>query len=129
MKFEELTDEEWELIEPLIPPSAPTGRPRADDRKTLNAILYVLTTGCKWMDLPREYGSYSTASRRFRRWQEEGVWDIILQDEAHLTSTPNVRLSVRLVLPQVGRRGRGDAIPLCSQQGGDAIEHRDKCCK
>ncbi|MHC1595244.1 MAG: transposase [Candidatus Syntropharchaeales archaeon] len=129
MKFEELTDEEWELIEPLLLPPAPTGRPRADDRKTLNAILYVLTTGCKWMDLPREYGSYSTAWRRFRRWQEEGVWDIILQDEAHLTSTPNVRLSVRLVLPQVGRRGRGDAIPLCSQQGGGAVEHRDKCCK
>ena len=129
MKFEELTDEEWELIEPLLPPPAPTGRPRADDRKTLNAILYVLTTGCKWMDMSGEYGSYVTTWRRFRRWQEEGVWDIILQDEAHLTSAPNVRLSVRLVLPQVGRRGRGDAIPLCSQQGGDAIEHRDKCCK
>ncbi len=129
MKFEELTDEEWELIEPLLPPPAPAGRPRADDRKTLNAILYVLTTGCKWMDLPREYGSYSTAWRRLKRWEEEEVWGRILQDEAHLTSTPNVRLSVRLVLPQVGRKGRGDAIPLCSQQGGDAIEHRDKCCK
>ncbi len=129
MKFEELTDEEWELIEPLLPPPAPTGRPRADDRKTLNAILYVLTTGCKWMDLPREYGSYSTAWRRLKRWEEEEVWGRILQDEAHPPHAPNVRLSVRLVLPQVGRRGRGDAIPLCSQQGGDAIEHRDKCCK
>ena len=102
MKFEELTDEEWELIEPLLPPPAPTGRPRADDRKTFNGIFYLLTTGCKWMDMPGEYGSYVTAWRRFRRWQEEGVWDIILQDEAHLTSAPNVRLSVRLVLPQVG---------------------------
>ena len=86
MKFEELTDEEWELIEPLLPPPAPTGRPRADDRKTLNSIFYVLTTGCKWMDMPGEYGSYVTAWRRFRRWQEEGVWDIILQtlrDRAH----------------------------------------------
>jgi len=86
MKFEELTDEEWELIEPLLPPPAPTGRPRADDRKTLNAILYVLTTGCKWMDLPREYGSYSTAWRRLKRWEEEEVWGRILQalrDRAH----------------------------------------------
>ena len=79
MKFEELTEKEWELIEPLLPPKAPTGRPRADDRKTLNAILYVLTTGCKWMDLPREYGSYSTAWRRLKRWEEEGVWEKVLQ--------------------------------------------------
>ena len=86
MKFEELTDEEWELIEPLLPPPAPKGRPRADERKTLNGIFYLLTTGCKWMDMPGEYGSYLTAWRRFRRWQEEGVWDIILQtlrDRAH----------------------------------------------
>ncbi|MHC1611517.1 MAG: transposase [Candidatus Methanospirareceae archaeon] len=67
MKFEELSDEEWELIEPLLPPPAPTGRPRADDRKTPNGIFYLLTTGCKWMDMPGEYGSYVTAWRRFRR--------------------------------------------------------------
>ena len=77
MKFEELTEKEWELIEPLLPPPTTTGRPRADDRKTTNAILYVLTTECKWMDLPREYGSCSTAWRRLKRWEEEGVWDII----------------------------------------------------
>ncbi|OFV67474.1 MAG: transposase [Candidatus Syntrophoarchaeum caldarius] len=112
MKFEELTEKEWELIEPLLPPPAPTGRPRADDKKTLNAILYVLTTGCRWMDMPGEYGSYVTTWRRLKRWEEEGVWDIILQDKAHPPHAPNVRLSVRLVLPQVGRRGRGDAIPL-----------------
>jgi len=59
MEFEELPDEEWKVIEPHLPPPAPTGRPRADDRKTINAILYVLITGCKWEDMPKEYGSYS----------------------------------------------------------------------
>jgi len=40
----------------------------------LNGILYVLTTGCRWMDMPLEYGSYKTAWRRLKRWQDEGVW-------------------------------------------------------
>ena len=75
----ELTDEQWERIRPLLPPPAPTGRPRADDRKVLNGILYVLRTGCRWKDMPREYGSYVTAWRRLRRWQEEGVWTRIWQ--------------------------------------------------
>jgi len=52
MEFRELSDEEWELIKPLLPPKAKTGRPRADDRRVLNGILYVLTTGCRWMDMP-----------------------------------------------------------------------------
>ncbi len=64
MERKELTDEPWAWIEPLLPPKARTGRPRADDRKTLNGILYVLTTGCRWMDRPKAYGSYQTAWRR-----------------------------------------------------------------
>ena len=59
---------------PLLPPLAKEGRPRVDDRMTVNAILYVLTTGCRWMDLPREYGDDSTANLRLRRWEEKGVW-------------------------------------------------------
>ena len=88
MKFEELTDCEWEFIKPLLPTKAPTGRPRANDRKTINGLLYILITGCKWMDLPREYGSYATAWRRLKRWEKEGVWKKILdalRDRAYKT--------------------------------------------
>src|SRR5947209_2080963 len=74
MKFQELTDDQWEFVRPFIPPEAKEGRPRADDRRTINAILYVLTTGCRWMDLPDEYGDDSTANLRLRRWEEQGVW-------------------------------------------------------
>jgi transposase len=108
MKFEELTDEEWERIEPLLPPPTPTGRPRANDRKTLNGIFYVLTTGCKWMDMPGEYGSYVTAWRRFRRWQEECVWDTILQalrDRAYragLISTDSVSADSKTIQAKKG---------------------------
>jgi transposase len=64
MQFREVSDGEWELIRPHLPPRAKVGRPRADDRKVLNGILYVLTTGCRWMDMPKRYGHYSTAWRR-----------------------------------------------------------------
>ena len=74
MEFRELSDEQWTFIEPLLPPKARTGRPRADDRKTLNGILYVLVTGCRWMDMPERYGSYKTAWRRLKEWQVRGVW-------------------------------------------------------
>jgi transposase len=79
MEFRELRDEQWEFVQPLLPPRARTGRPMAEDRRTLNGILYVLTTGCRWMDMPREYGSYKTAWRRLKEWQERGVWEGLWQ--------------------------------------------------
>jgi transposase len=72
-----LTDRQWAFIRPLLPAAARTGRPRADDRRTIEGILYVLITGCRWQDLPREYGAPTTVWRRLRRWGEEGVWEHI----------------------------------------------------
>jgi len=66
-----------DVIRPLLPPRSRVGRPRADDRMVLNGILYVLTTGCRWIDMPLKYGSYKTAWKRLKRWQDEGVWDRI----------------------------------------------------
>jgi transposase len=60
-----------------LPPRARTGRPRADDRRTIEGILYILISGCRWQDLPREYGAPTTVWRRLRRWGEEGVWERI----------------------------------------------------
>jgi transposase len=73
----DLTDAQWAVLQPLLPPRHRTGRPRADDRRTLNAILYVLRTGCAWRDLHEKYGDDSTAHRRLQRWQAEGVWQRI----------------------------------------------------
>src|SRR5512136_605742 len=78
MKFSELTEDQWEYINCFLPPQPSVGRKRADDRRTINGILYVLETGCKWEDMPRRYGSYVTAWRRLRRWSEEGVWFRVL---------------------------------------------------
>ena len=72
MRNTELTDKQWANLAPLLPPRRPRGRPRADDRKTLNGILYVLRTGCRRQDVPREYGSPTTCWRRLKAWEEDG---------------------------------------------------------
>jgi transposase len=73
----DLQDEQWELIGPLLPSQKKRGRPRADDRRTLNGILWVLRSGARWKDLPKEYGSRSTCHRRLQEWQDQGVWEHI----------------------------------------------------
>lgn len=74
----DLTDKEWGKLHPLLPPKAATGRPRADDRKTVNGILYVLSTGCRWEDVPPErYGSGKTCWYRFSEWRKDGTWNAI----------------------------------------------------
>lgn len=80
MVFRKLTDGQWKLIKALIPKKMGRGRDRVDDRATLNGILYVLTTGCRWDDLQKgQYRyCYTTAWRRLKRWEEQGVWKGIM---------------------------------------------------
>ena len=77
MVEQELSDAQWKLIQPWLPAPKRRGRPRADDRRTINGVLYVLRTGCRWQDLPGEYGSSVTCWRRLNQWQEQGVWEDI----------------------------------------------------
>ena len=72
-----LTDAQWERLQPLLPPRQREGRPRADDRRTLEGILYVLRAGCRWQDLPSQFGSPVTCWRRFRAWESDGTWERI----------------------------------------------------
>ena len=93
MKFAELSEEQWEFIKPHLPQQPIVGRKRADDRKTINGILYVLITGCRWQDMPRHYGSYQTAWRRLKWWSKEGIWDMILiaaQEKAYAIGKLNL---------------------------------------
>jgi transposase len=71
MRFD-LTDEEWALLEPLLPTQRKSAR--VDDRRVMNAIFYVLRTGMPWRDLPERYGPYTTAYNRFNRWSGRGIW-------------------------------------------------------
>jgi len=72
-----VSDELWERVEPLLPKyrkSKQGGRPRADRRRVLDGILYVLRTGCQWKELPREFGAPSTVHQYFQEWTAKGVF-------------------------------------------------------
>jgi transposase len=74
-----LTDAEWARLEPLIPAATPGGRPRKTEmRSAMNAILYLLRTGCPWRYLPRDgFPPRSTVYNIFRKFQRDGTWEAI----------------------------------------------------
>ena len=74
----ELTDDEWLVIEPLLP-NKPRGVPRVDDRRVINGILWRFRTGSPWADIPERYGPHTTCYNRFVRWCRAGVWDRLLE--------------------------------------------------
>jgi transposase len=77
----DLTDKRWERIRSLLPKPAKTGRPRCDDREVINGILYVLSTGCRWEDLPHDIkASGKTCNRRLLEYQQRKAWQKIQQD-------------------------------------------------
>ena len=72
----QLSAKQWALIEPLLPRQdySRGGRPRADDKKTIEGILWILTTGAQWNELPAKYGKPTTCWRRLQTWKQQGVW-------------------------------------------------------
>lgn len=73
----DVTDAQWALIEPHLP-VYPGGRPRKTDlRSVLNAIFYILKTGCQWRCLPHDFPPKSTVWRYFDEWRHNGTWEII----------------------------------------------------
>ena len=73
----DLTDEEWAIIEPLIPPAKDGGRPRSTDmRRVLNGIFYVVKGGIQWRMLPHEYGKWQTVYYYYNTWRKAGLWGV-----------------------------------------------------
>jgi putative transposase len=69
------TENEWALLGPLMPEPAGIGRRRTTDlRAVVNAILYILATGCQWRALPKDFPPRSTVQRYFYRWRSDGTW-------------------------------------------------------
>ena len=72
----DLTDAEWAVIVPLLPPRKTTGRPRTTClRDVFDAILYIATTGCQWRMLPNDFPPVSTVRSYFYAWRNDSVWD------------------------------------------------------
>jgi putative transposase len=100
----DLTDAQWEEMEPLIPPAKPGGRPRtANMRAVLNAINYVVRTGCQWRFLPRDFPPKSTVYDYFWQWGRDDLWE---------TMHDTLRRQVRL---QAGREASPSAAVIDSQ--------------
>lgn len=80
MKRHEVTDEQWGLIQPILPKrTAKTGRRPSDPRVILNGILWILRTGSPWRDLPERFGPWQTVYDHFSNWRKKGVYDRILE--------------------------------------------------
>jgi transposase len=74
----DLTDEEWSLIRPLIPPAKPGGNKRTIvERDVIDGLMYILSTGCQWSALPKDLPPRTTVNDYFRRWSEDGTLDRI----------------------------------------------------
>jgi len=78
----DITNEQWNLVSPLIEAAIPekqiSGRPRVDSRAILNGVLWICRTGAPWKDLPGKYPPYQTCHRRFQEWVRSNVWEEIL---------------------------------------------------
>lgn len=87
----ELSDEEWALLEPLLPACKTKGCHYHDHRMILNGMLFRTATGIAWRDLPERYGPWQTVYSRFRRWSRSGLWDRILTAlQRQLDATGNI---------------------------------------
>lgn len=70
----DLCDEKWALISPILPPARTGGRPRTTDlRQVVNAILYLVKTGCQWRNLPKDFPAWETVYTYFKAWRRRGI--------------------------------------------------------
>ena len=95
----DLSDAQWAILEPLMPAQKPTGpRLRVDRREVVNAIGYVLRTGCQWRYLPEGFPNWNTVYWYFARWRDDGTWEQIndaLRDRVRLKSGKKKPLRLR----------------------------------
>jgi transposase len=70
----ELTDAEWDSLSRYLPSAVTGGRPREDDRRVLNGVVWKIRSGAPWRDVPARYGSWKSIYTRFRRWALDGTF-------------------------------------------------------
>ena len=111
----DLTDDEWAILEPLLPPPKPGGRPRsANLREVVNGIFYVLRGGIPWRFLPKEFPPWKTVYHYFRLWRLEGTWEKLnagLREQVRSQSGREATPSAGVMDSQSARTtARGDPV-------------------
>lgn len=106
---QDITDEEWQRVAPLLPELRPRselrGRPLANTRSVLNGVLWVMYSGANWSAMPRKYPSYQTCHRRFKAWYESGVLKRVMEqllgtESEELCSLMEARMRTHVSLDQ-----------------------------
>ncbi|WP_354129622.1 IS5 family transposase [Bradyrhizobium sp. i1.15.2] len=115
----ELADYEWTAIKPMLP-NKPRGVPRANDRRVLNGIFWILRSGAPWRDLPAAFGPYTTCYNRFVRWRRAGVWGRIIEAlaTAHDAATQMIDTSIVRVHQHGACIARNQRQSMGSSRGG-----------
>ena len=97
----DLTDEQWKLVEPLLPPAKPGGHPRTTNlREVLNALFYLVRSGCQWRMIPHEFPAWRTCYNYYRAWIGSGTWDeiaVVLRMELRSQSGRNYQPRVAAI--------------------------------
>ena len=115
----ELSDRQWELIAPLLPPERGRwARPAKDNRLMVNGILWILRTGAPWRDLPSQYGPWNSIYTRFSCWSKVGIWEQVLEvlsqdrdGEAYMLDSSVIRAHQHSEGAKGGRTIRLSAAP------------------
>lgn len=95
----EVTDVEWERIKHHFEGTirSKTGRPRNDDRQMLNGILWIARSGAAWRDLPERYGAWSSVYRRFKEWEEAGLFQTLFEELAEEADLQDLSLDSTII--------------------------------
>ena len=106
----DLTNRQWQLICRLLPPKSKRGRPRIHRRQIVNAIMYVVRTGCQWRMLPKCFPNWNTVYGVFWKWRNDGIWEKIhdrLREKVRRAVGKKSTPTVAIVDSQSIRTGEG----------------------
>ena len=125
----DLSDSEWEILQPLVPLPKGFGHPiEVDFREIFNGIFYVQRTGCQWEMMPHDLPPYSTVYRYFKKWQKDGFWQQMhdkirqkLRTELDRDEDSTVAIADSQSVKTTEKRGRSTVLTVVRKLKGVSV--------